>query len=226
MSLFTLTVQPQRCALRYRHGVLRDVLPAGRHRKVHRSGLVMVDLREQLLAIAPQEIPTAEAGVSVRVSAVVRWKVADPAGFVERALDPIATVYLATQVALRDALAGLTPDQVASRGASAMPTGPVTAAVGEIAQEVGIGVLEVIVKDVILPAELRSAALEVLAARQRGAAQLETARAETAALRSLANGAKLLDAHPALERLRLVQAAPYGSQLVLRLGLADREPQD
>ncbi len=44
-----------------------------------------------------------------------------------------------------------------------------------------------------------------------------TARAETAALRSLANGAKLLDAHPALARLRLVQAAPHGAQVVLNL---------
>jgi hypothetical protein len=37
-------------------------------------------------------------------------------------------------------------------------------------------------------------------------------------LGSLANGAKLLDEHPALARMRLVKAAPCGSQLVLRFG--------
>ena len=63
-------------------------------------------------------------------------------------------------------------------------------------------------KDVLLPPEIRGAATALIVARQRGAALLEEARAETAALRSLANGARLLDAHPALARLRLVQAVP------------------
>jgi hypothetical protein len=74
-----------------------------------------------------------------------------------------------------------------------------------------------VVKDVILPPELRSAYAELVTSRTRGQAQLEAARAETAALRSLANGAKLLDAHPALARLRLVQALPYGSTLKVAL---------
>jgi hypothetical protein len=55
----------------------------------------------------------------------------------------------------------------------------------------------------------------LVSARTRGQAQLEAARAETAALRSLANGAKLLDEHPALARLRLVQALPPGSSVQL-----------
>jgi hypothetical protein len=75
-----------------------------------------------------------------------------------------------------------------------------------------------VVKDVILPPELRSAYAELVTAKTRGQAQLEAARAETAALRSLANGAKLLDEHPALARLRLVQALPYGSTLELTVG--------
>jgi len=53
---------------------------------------------------------------------------------------------------------------------------------------------------------------------RRGAAQLESARAETAALRALANAGKLLDAHPALAQLRLVQQIPCGSRVVLAMG--------
>jgi len=49
------------------------------------------------------------------------------------------------------------------------------------------------------------------------------ARAETAALRALANAGKLLDAHPALAQLRLVQQIPYGSRVVLALGGADSD---
>lgn len=80
-----------------------------------------------------------------------------------------------------------------------------------------------VVRDVIMPGALREAAMEVATAKQRGAARLEEARAATAALRSLANGARVLDDSPALERLRLVQAAGYGAQLVLHLNHGQAE---
>ncbi|GAA4115564.1 hypothetical protein GCM10022415_12100 [Knoellia locipacati] len=197
-------------------GTLTRVLEPGRHRRARRATYVVVDLREQLLAVSPQEILTVD-GVQVRVSAAVRWTVADPVAWLERAADPVGLVYLGTQVALRDAVAGLTLDTVAQRG-SGLDAAALTAAVASVARPVGVAVTEVVVKDVIVPPEVRAATLELATARQRGAAQLEAARAETAALRSLANGAKLLDEHPALARMRLVQSAPPGTQLVLRVG--------
>jgi regulator of protease activity HflC (stomatin/prohibitin superfamily) len=213
MSLTKFTIEPRHCALRYRHGVLEQVLPAGRHRRLRGQRLVVLDLRQRLLQLAPQEVLTSD-GVSVRVSAVVRWSVGDPVAFAEVSDDPAATVYLAAQVALRDALATLTADAVVGRGA-ALPAASITAATAEVSRRVGADVAEVVVKDVIVPVELRAAAAELATARRRGEAQLEAARAETAALRSLANGAKLLDAHPALARLRLVQSAPPGTRIVL-----------
>ncbi|MEO6998973.1 MAG: hypothetical protein ABI112_12895 [Terracoccus sp.] len=66
------------------------------------------------------------------------------------------------------------------------------------------------------PPELRRGATELATTRQRGAAQLEPARAETAALRSMADGARLLAANPALATLRMIQSAPPGTELVLR----------
>lgn len=214
--MFTITINARECALRYRDGRLEQVLPSGRHRRVWRSRHVRVDLRESLLALTPQEVLTAD-GISVKITAAVRWAVTDPVAFVERTADPTGMVYLAAQVALRDAVAALTVEQVASRG-GAVPTEQITAATAAVGESVGIAVAEVVLKDVILPSEIRHAAAELVTARHRGAAQLEQARAETAALRSLANGAKLLDAHPALAQLRLVQSAPMGTQLVLRVG--------
>lgn len=219
MSLFTVTIDARQCALRYRHGRLEQVLPAGRHRRVRGSRYVRVDLRDVLLTLSPQEVLTSD-GVQVKVTAAVRWSVADPVAFVEQSSDPVAVVYLAAQVALRDALAGATLEQLSSRS-GIVSADTVTAATAAVALRVGIDVAEVVVKDVILPAEVRHAAAELVTARHRGAAQLELARAETAALRSLANGAKLLDDHPALARLRMVQAAPPGTQLVLRVGTPD-----
>ena len=216
MFLFHVTVRAHCAAVELVDGTPRRVLEPGRHRRPRRSTHVVVDLREQLLVVAPQEILTVD-GVQVRVSAVVRWTVADPVAWLERAADPMGVVYLGTQVALRDAVAGLTLETVSQRGSGLDPAA-LTAAVASVARPVGVAVTEVVVKDVIVPGELRAATLELATARQRGAAQLELARAETAALRSLANGAKLLDDHPALARMRLVQAAPMGTQVVLRLG--------
>ena len=95
--------------------------------------------------------------------------------------------------------------------------GAVTSATAAAGQAVGIEVREAILKDLMLPPDLRAAYAELVSARQRGKAKLESARAETAALRSLANGAKLLDEHPALAKLQLVQALPYGSSLKVTL---------
>jgi len=80
-----------------------------------------------------------------------------------------------------------------------------------------VTVADVVMKDVVLPAEIRTAALEQATAHQKAAVQLEQARAETAALRTMANAAKLLDDHLTLARSRLVQAAGPGSRMVLQL---------
>ena len=216
MLFIHVTVPAHTAAVEFVDGTPVRVLESGRHARARRATYREVDLREQLLAVSPQEILTVD-GVQVRVSAAVRWTVSDPIAWLERAADPLGLVYLATQVALRDAVAGLTLDSVSQRGAG-LDAATLTAAVDAAGQPLGLSVIEVVVKDVILPSEVRAATLELATARARGAAQLEMARAETAALRSLANGAKLLDDHPALARMRLVQSAPFGTQLVIKLG--------
>ncbi len=213
MSLFTLTVHPTQRVLESRAGRPTRELGPGRHWRRLRATYLWVDVRPRLLPVAPQEVLTAD-GVTVKVTAVARTQVVDAVRFTESAADPYDAVYLAVQVALREALASYEADAVVRSGRREV-TGLVTAAARVVAEEVGVEVREVVVKDVVLPLELRSAYAEVVTGRQRALAQLEAARAETAALRSLANGAKLLDEHPALARLRLVQALPAGSRVTL-----------
>jgi hypothetical protein len=87
------------------------------------------------------------------------------------------------------------------------------------AARIGINVHSVEVKDVMFPAELKRAFAEVLKSKQEGQAALERARGESAALRNLANAAKLLEGNPALMNLRLMQslsaAQTAGNTLVL-----------
>ena len=74
-------------------------------------------------------------------------------------------------------------------------------------------------KDLMYPAELKRAFAESLKARQEGQAALERARGESAALRNLANAARVLEGNPELLNLRLLQsitaAQSAGNTLVL-----------
>jgi regulator of protease activity HflC (stomatin/prohibitin superfamily) len=209
----TITVGPNERVIEYVDGTCRRVLEPGRHRQQRRAEYRRVLVIDRVDTTAPQEVLTSD-GVSVRVTVAIRWGIDDARRFVETAADPSALVYLAVQVALRDALVDATADEVVRRARRELGA-PLTDAARAAGAEVGIAVRDAVVKDVLLPAELRTAYAELVTARTRGQAQLEAARAETAALRSLANGAKLLDDHPALARLRLIQALPYGSTVKL-----------
>jgi regulator of protease activity HflC (stomatin/prohibitin superfamily) len=221
MSLFTqpLTVQPWQRVLERLDGAPTVVLEPGRHPQRRRAAYQVLDVREQLFTLSPQEVLTAD-GVTLKVTAALRWRIADPVVFTETVADPLSRVYLAVQIALREGLATLATEDVL-RTARQSVTDAATAAADSAGAAVGIEVLQVVVKDVVLPADLRAAYAAVVTARQRAQAQLEAARAETAALRALANGAKLLDDHPALAQLRIVQLLPMGATVELSLPAAD-----
>jgi regulator of protease activity HflC (stomatin/prohibitin superfamily) len=216
MSWFhpTITVPVDSRAVEYVDGAFTRVLGPGRHaRPWRRFAYRWVGVREQLMPMPPQEVLTSD-GLTVRVSVTFRWAVAEPRAFVEVAVDPIASVYLAVQVALRDALVDVeVADAVRHLRDSVAPR--LLEAGRAAAVEVGVEVRDVVVKDVLLPLEVRAAQAELVTARTRGRAELEKARAETAALRSLANAARMLDDHPALAQLRLVQALPAGATVTL-----------
>ena len=222
MSLVNrLTVQAGQCTLVYRDGRLARVLRPGSHVLFGRVSPVTVELREQVVTLAPQEVLTADA-VSLRVTVALRLAVDDPVRFVEAAADPLATVYLAAQIALRDNVSGITAENVMARSAQ-VDSAAIAAAARSAGSRTGVNVADAYVKDVIVPGEIRAAAMQLVTAKARGAAQLEAARAETAVLRALANAGKLLDAHPALAQLRLIQHVPYGSRVVLSVGSPDAD---
>ncbi|GAB11592.1 hypothetical protein GOARA_078_00410 [Gordonia araii NBRC 100433] len=225
MSIFNRwVVNPGEVALEYRDGTLARVLTPGAHRTSRRSVYVRVDTRDRIVHVAPQEVLTAD-GVPVRVSLAIQLAVVDAVRYAEQSDDPTAVVYLAAQVALRTACAGVQAEELVGR-TDAFDADALTAAAVAAGESVGLAVRAVTIRDVILPHEIRSAAMDLITAKARGQAKLEAARAETAALRSLANAGRLLDAHPALAQLRLVQEVPYGAKVVLAVGGADTAAAD
>lgn len=207
-----VVVQPYERALHYRRGVFLGVLGPGRHRlRGLGHEVVDVDLRSRLLSVGAQEVPTSD-GIRVKAGAALEWRVVDPRAWHEVAQDPESTLYEAGRLAVRDVVATFAVD--------AIPAGPSSADVPTTVQEaaaaVGVEVTSFRVTDVILPAEIRRAAESLVVARRRAQTVLEEARAQTAAVRNLANVADVLDAHPALAALRLAEtAAAAGGSIVI-----------
>lgn len=213
---FHVTAEANEVLVAYRDGALQEILRPGRYRRVRRTRYVPVGTAWRMLLLAPQEVPTAD-GASVKATAVIQHRMTDAERFLS-VEDATQVVYLAVQIGLRDAFATLTAEEAAQspRTRPELAAG-LTQRAAAAGREVGIEVASVVVKDVILPQELRRAALAAITAKAEGQARLEAARAETAALRTLANGAKILADHPALAQLRMVQSIPPGASLGLHL---------
>jgi regulator of protease activity HflC (stomatin/prohibitin superfamily) len=210
-----VTVKDYERVVRMVDGRVRDVLGPGRHRyRRRRTILHRVDVRPRLVTVPGQEVLTAD-GIAVRLTVVLRVGVVDPVAHLTSAQNANDELYTAVQLVLRDAVAGRPLDALlAARSALG---GELVEPVRATGQRLGLDVAEVTVRDVMLPGDLRRAYAEVLLAQQRGRAELERARSEAAALRTLANAARLLDDHPALLRLRTLQAAEApGTTLVVK----------
>ncbi|MGF1661266.1 MAG: SPFH domain-containing protein [Kineosporiaceae bacterium] len=200
-------------------GVVTTVLEPGRHRlpgRFWRRTVEVVDVRDRLLVLTGQEVAAADVP-GVKVSAALRWHVSEPAAWLVGSQDPEEEIRLALQIGVRYWAATRPAAELAAARADASET--LLAAVRPAAQRVGATVSAATVRDIVLPGELRRAALAAASARLEGQAALERARAETAALRAAANGARILAEHPGLLQLRTVEAAAAtGGQVVVRIG--------
>ena len=204
-------------------GRVADVLAGGRHQLPRQwfgrpvVEVQRVDLRRRWIVLPGQEVTAADVP-GVRVSVALEWRVVDPVAFLDTAVDPVDSLRLVAQVAVRDAFgAREVADLVTARPElSATLLEAVTGEAGSL----GVEVTRVEVRDVSAPGEVRRAQLALHTARQDGLAALERARGETAALRALANGAKVLADNPALLQLRTAEAASKaGGTIVLGVPL-------
>jgi hypothetical protein len=192
--------------LRYVDGVLEAVLPAGRHAAWTTTRKVMlsvVDLRERLLHVTGQEVMTKDR-VSLRLNLSASFRVADARRLATVARTPDDVLYLAMQLAAREAVSTRTLDELlASRDALATQ---LDAEVRSRVEPVGLALLTFGVKDIILPGEMKALLNRVIEAQKEAEANVILRREETAATRSLAQTAKVLAENPLLVRLKELEA--------------------
>jgi regulator of protease activity HflC (stomatin/prohibitin superfamily) len=186
----------------FKDGEFVETLGAGAHafwRNVADVKVIPVDTRELILDVAGQEIMTADK-VTLRLNALVTYRVVDAKLALSVVDDARQALYRDTQLALR-ALVGVRELDgfLADKDGVAQD---LEQALRRRAPALGVEIITAGIRDLILPGEMKDLLNKVTEAKKAAEANLIARREETAAIRSQANTAKLLQDNPTLMRLR------------------------
>lgn len=179
-----------------------------------------VDVRPRFASITGQEVLSSD-GVTLKVSLAASFEIVDPNMAVNKINNFHEALYIELQLALREIVGASQIETVLdNRGELSDKLVEMTK---DKVKEFGLRLISADVKDIMLPGKLKEIFARVVNARQEGLAALEKARGETAALRNLANAAKMIDTNPNLMQLRLVQTLGESSGNTLVLGVPPQE---
>jgi len=213
--LARVTVFEYQRGLLYRYGRFETLLGPGTH-WIYRPATAVqtVDVRETLMPLTGQELVSAD-GVSIKISLAARYRVGDPVRAINNVAGYLMLLHSLLQVALREVVGQQPIDQLLQQRDEI--GGQTLARAAGPASELGVELLRVDAKDLMFSGPMKRIFAKVVEARQEGLASLEKARGETAALRNLANAARLVEERPALMQLRLLQqiAGSSGNTVIL-----------
>jgi regulator of protease activity HflC (stomatin/prohibitin superfamily) len=197
------TVREHERGLQYVQGRLAQVLAPGRHVLwTHPEAEVTVsvlDMRLQQVALAGQELMTRDK-VTLRLTLTVEYAVDDPATVAHAVQDARDAIYLLVQLAAREYVASVTLDELLE-GRDAMTRFLEQQSTAKAAR-FGIRIERLGVKDVVLPGEMKTLLNRVIEVEKQAVANVILRREETAAVRSLANSARVMADHPIMMRLK------------------------
>lgn len=205
--------------LKYTQGKYVGTLEPGQHWILSiLSSISPVDIRPQFITILGQEVLSAD-GVTLKISLAAEYEVTDPHLAINKNLDFRTSLYLNLQLALREIIGNEKIDAVlenrAAIGAKLMEIG------SRKATALGLHLISADAKDIMFPGEMKKVFGQVVKAQKEGQAALERARGETAALRSLANAARITADNPNLLQLRALQVLSESQGNTMVLGLPD-----
>jgi len=205
-AVLGVDVQQKQVGFLYEDGVRLSMLQPGYHlfwRFRRKLTARIMDTKMVLADVSGQEILTKDR-VSLRLNLSAIYQVVDPLKAEDSLTDTTDYVYRELQLALRRAVGTRTLDQLLA-DKTALDSA-VSADVQEQLSAVGIGLINVGVKDVILPGDMKEILNQVVTAEKTAQANNIKRREETAATRSLLNTAKLMSDNPVLMRLKELEA--------------------
>ena len=174
----------------------------------------LIDLKRQSIDVTGQELLTRDR-VTIRVNISAEFQVVDAVKAVASVRDFADTFYRALQHEFRKALGAMTLDQILEKKVGI--DGEATARVKAEMAGIGIAVFDIVLKDVILPGEMRDILNQVVAAEKQAEANIIRRREETNATRSLLNTAKVMADNPIMLRLKELEALEQIAGKVERL---------
>ena len=201
-----VAVAKEHVGLLYVNGKFVRRLQAGQHafwQFNHTIEVKAFDCRTQMLEISGQEILSKDR-VSLRINLSANIKVLDPelaACSVDKVED---YVYKTLQLALREAVGTKSLDDILLDKLYVNET--VKQLVSGQLNDIGISLVNVGVKDIILPGEMKAILNQVVEAQKAAEANVIKRREETSATRSLHNTAKVMENNPTLMRLKELEA--------------------
>ena len=203
--------------LRYRKGSFEKVLEPGQYWTFSPATVItLVDMRATLLTLVGQEVLTAD-GVPTKVSVVAEFQVADPASAINQQANYTQSAYLLLQLAVREIVSGSNADALLE-GRTEFAQRMMT--LGEPSlRRLGLKLISADLRDLVVSGDIKRSFAQVVKARKEGQAALERARGETAALRSLANAARMIQDNPELLPLRTLQAVTESSGNTFVIGV-------
>jgi regulator of protease activity HflC (stomatin/prohibitin superfamily) len=217
VRLVRVTVYEFQRALRYRKGRFLSVLGPGQYWILEpRTTVTPVDVRPNFITLMGQEVLTAD-GVPMKVSVAANYQMSDPQLAVNGQADYAQSLYLLLQLAVREVISTSKADELLENRAGFAEK--IRTLAQPQVQSLGLKLLTADLKDLMISGDLKRSFAQVVRARKEGEAALERARGETAALRSLANAARMLQDNPQLVQLRMLQAMGESGGNTLVFGL-------
>ena len=217
VRLVRVTVYEFQRALRYRKGRFLSVLGPGQYWILEpKTTITLVDVRPNFVTLMGQELLTAD-GVPLKVSIAANYEMSDPQLAINGQANYAQALYLLLQLAVREVISTSKADELMENRAGFAEK--IRALAEPQVQMLGLKLLTADLKDLMISGDLKKSFAQVVRARKEGEAALERARGETAALRSLANTARMLQENPQLMQLRLLQAMGESDGNTLVVGL-------
>lgn len=191
--------------LLYKKGKFVGILNAGLYRSFTTTTVIKkVDMRTRFLTVPGQEVLSSD-GITLKISLAAQFEVISPELAMTKVENYQEALYLILQLTLRDIIAAEDIEAILQKRTE------LSVKLSELslprAETIGVKLAAVNIKDIMFPGDLKKIFAQELQARKEGLAALEKARGETAALRNLANAAKMVQDNPALLHLRMLESS-------------------